>query len=270
MKQLTASFPLFFGLVFIVCAVTACKTSSEAEMSTVVALAGHARYRNGDSGKWRDIRTGSLIPQGSVIQTEEGTTNAVKLSLCRRLQFLPSFDHPDFNDVNHLTLYGNSVLKLEHVTAKTASGKRISDIRLILSKGYVGCNIGYLGPQDVFPPPRVRGEKLETIKPQPDKSYFEIRSSNIVVHAEHAGSLFFNPSHGAALLSGVAAREFIDTGVIKDLFAYQRCDFVTGEITDFEIKEPSAPTLTAQPDFKFLRMEPPEISPRFSVPQRPF
>jgi len=271
MKQLAGRFLLFFHLVFIGCAITACKSTSEterAEASTVIGLAGHARYHDSRGEKWRDVKVGSFIPPGSVIQTDEGSTNSVQLSIGRRLQFFHSFFHPDFDDLNHLTLNANSVLKLDRVTAKTVSSKKISDIRLILSMGSAYCEIGHvIGSDVVFPPPRVLGPKLETITPQPGKSYFEIRSGNVVMHAEYADFSFF-ALKGTSLLSGVAVLEFTDSGTTKDLFSYQTYNFVTGETGEMNFNS----TTNSAADFHwhYLRTEPFQDGPRFKIPQRAF
>jgi len=266
MKQLSARFPLFFGLVFILCAVTACKTTSEPHMSTVIAIAGHAHYRDGDGGKWHAVRLGSLIPQGSVIQTDDGPTNAIRLAIGRQLRFLDSPYHRDLSEPNHLMLYENSVLRLDRVAAKIVAGKRISDTRLVLLAGRVTWGAG-TEPTDYFPQPYPPGPKLETIRPQPDKSCYEISNSNVVVHAE--GAYFsFSAQKWATVLMGTVAIEFTDTGIIKNVFNYQRYDFVTDEISKFEISSGSS----SDPDYlwHYLPSAPFQDGPRYEVPQRPF
>ena len=260
--------PLVFSLMFIACAVTACKTASEPQMSTVIAISGHARFRDDDGGKWHTLRLGSSIPQGSVIQTDDGPTNAIQLAIGRKLRFLdsPYRPRPAFSEPNHLTLYENSVLKLDRVTAKIVAGKRISDTRLVLFAGRVTWGAG-TAPTDCFPDPYPPGPKLQTINPQSDKSYYEISNSNVVVHAE--GAYFsFSPRKWATVLMGTVAIEFTDTGIIKDLFNYQKYDFATDEISKFEINSGSSSSPVYL--WRYLPFDSFQEGPRFQIPQRPF
>jgi hypothetical protein len=258
-----------FGLTII--AVTGCKTTSQTEVpqsSTVVALSGHALYQDGRSGAWRVVRVGSIIPQGSVIQTDDGPTNAIKLATGRCIRFLASPYHPNFEDDSHLTVYENSVLKLDHVTAKMVAGKRISDTRLVLLAGRVAWIAGMPEPTDYFPDkPYPTGPKLQTIKPQAGKSYYEISDSNVVIHAAQA-YFYFAPRKWATVLLGTVAIEFTDTGTIKDVFNFQNYDFKTGEIAELK---PNSITNSA-PDYSwhYLPEEPLRDGQRFEVPHRPF
>jgi hypothetical protein len=273
MKQLLAQFPLFIGLALIVCVTAGCKTTSEAEtpqVSTVIALSGNARYWDAHSNKVHVVRLGDHIPQGSTIQTDSDPTNAVTLVIGESIRFLPSPVGRDPYEHNHVKLNQDSVLELNRVAAKTVAEKRISDARLILLGGSAECEAGGQTAIDYFlSKPTEKGPKLETIRPQPNSSYFEIRSSNIVVHAAHA-YFFFAPRKSAVVLQGTVAIEFTDTGIVKDLFGFQRYDFVTGEISEFEIKANPSSTPTPEPHFKWLGTQPQDDSPRFSVPKRPF
>lgn len=271
MKPFSPGPLMLVALLFAACAMTGCKTNSENErqqMSTVVGLAGHARYQDGRSEKWRAVKVGSLIPPGSVIQTDEGLTNAVSISIGRSKRFSASPYHIDSEDLNHVILYANSILKLDRVAAKTVSGKRISDVSLGLPKGSASCLIGLAGWSDYFPPPEhSRGPKLETIAPMPGKPYFEIRSGDIVVHAEHA-EFFFFPPKGVSLLFGAAAVEFSNSGIKKDIFGFQKCDFNSGEISElrFGSGTNSAPNYL----WHFWPSEPVRNEQRFEVPRRLF
>ena len=271
MKPFSPGPLMLVALLFAACAMAGCKTNSENErqqMSTVVGLAGHARYQDGRSEKWRAVKVGSLIPQGSVIQTDEGLTNAVSISIGRSKRFSASPYHIDSEDLNHVILYANSILKLDRVAAKTVSGKRISDVSLGLPKGSASCLIGLAGWSDYFPPPEhSRGPKLETIAPMPGKPYFEIRSGDIVVHAEHA-EFFFFPPKGVSLLFGAAAVEFSNSGITKDVFGYEKYDCTTGEIAEMKFGSDT----NSAPDYRwrYLPFDPNQDLHRFEVPHRPF
>jgi hypothetical protein len=269
MKILFAS--LLSTLGPMVVAVTGCQTTTQAEvpqMSTVIGLAGNARYHDGQSESWRAVRLGNYIPQGSVIQTDDGATNAVELAIGKRMRFLATPDHPDLTEGNCLTLYEASVLKLDRVTAKIVAGKRISDTRLVLVAGGVAWVAGMSGPIDYLPSESYpHGPKLGTIRPQPDKSYYEISNSNVVVHAGHA-YFSFAARRRASVLMGTVAIEFRDTGIVKDVFNFEKYDFLTGEISQFKIGSSPRPG----PDYFWhhLPAAHDRETPPYEVPRRPF
>jgi hypothetical protein len=140
MKQLSACFPLFLGLILIVCTVPGCVTTSETErpqVCTVVTVSGEARYWDGQSNKVHIIKEGDQIPPGSIIETAKGAGNWVDLATGKRLLTVYSnypyvFDPPDSLRVNE-----DSVLKLDKVALKTAGEIRFLDARLYLLRGSI-------------------------------------------------------------------------------------------------------------------------------------
>src|ERR1700754_1656787 len=118
MRNLANLFQSLVILALIMSVGAGCKTTSKnalPQMSTVIGISGHARYHDGRSDIWRDIKLGDLIPPGSVIQTANGPGNAVALAVGIR----SASPNSRLRRTNPLILYGNSILKLDRITAKT-------------------------------------------------------------------------------------------------------------------------------------------------------
>jgi len=168
--------------------------------------------------------------------------------------------------MDKIMVHGNSILKISELTVKTVRGERITDMRLVLSAGSAFCDFGLNWPTDedsVWKPGR-SGPPIKSIQPQPNASYFEIESSNMVVHAEHA--VFFVSREGfVRVLDGAVALEFPSVGTTKDLFAGQEYDSRTGDITKFIGRRPE----WVIPYWGWLRPRVPPL-PAYQVPQRPF
>jgi len=198
MKQLMASFSLYFGLVFIVCAMTACETISDTEVPRaykVAGIHGDARYFEGQSETPHKLKTGARIFQGTGIQTASGIVNEVMLVPDEAGATAERTNPRPYDRLDKIMIRENSILKISKFTVKTVGGKQIMDARLVLSSGSALCNVGLTWPtdEDSIWKPGPAGPPIKSIQPQPNASYFEIGSSNMVVHAEHA--MFF-VSHG--------------------------------------------------------------------------
>jgi len=271
MKKTSAFFPLLASsaLAFVMWEGSGCKTTSEAEIPqtfTVIGISGDARYADDQSKTWRTLKSGNHISQGSVLQTASGAGNAVLLVAGER--FVPAIplDPRPYDHANKLILYENSILKIHKLTLKTLGEKKIWDTRLSLLAGSALCDAHTVWPSDAgIDVPMPAGPKVKFIKPEPDKNYYEIRSSNIVVHAEHA-VFFLAPSRVTRLVQGAVTIEFADTGATKDLFAPQQYDFATDEISQIDFN-PAARGFPS-PAWKWLRPRVPQ--PAYEIPQRPF
>ena len=229
-------------------------------------MSGDARCRDGESSAWRVLKLSDHIPQGSEVQTASGAGNAVALAVGKRISSDHANSRQQYNHADKLILYENSFLKIGKLTAKTVGGKKVWDTRLLLSEGSVLCDAGMVWPTDAgLFVPAVPGQKVDSIKPEPDRPYYEIRNSNTVVHAQHA-VFYFAPSKGISVMMGSVAIEFTDTSLTKDLFASQRYDPATGEVS--QIERESHPDTRPIPIWSWLR--PQMNGPAYEVPQRPF
>ena len=198
-----------------------CKTTSETErpqMCTVVSVSGEARYWDGQSNKVHTIRRGDRIPQDSTIQTANGAV----IYLATGTRFLNEYSYrpPFFDPPDKVTIYEDSVLKLSKVTLKTVGENRIPDTRLQLLRGAALLDA------------RTKSS-AQVPKGEINAPYHEIRGSNVVVRAEHAG-IWFSASGITRVLLGNATIERTDQGITKDLSAWQAYDPVTGEISPIE------------------------------------
>jgi len=230
-------------------------------------VSGDARYADGQNKTWRILKSGNHISQGSVLQTASGMGNVVLLVAGERFVPATPLNPRPYDHANKLILYENSILKINKLTVKTIGEKKIWDTRLSLLAGSALFDAHTVWPSDAgIDVPMLAGPKVKSIKPEPDKDYYEIRSSNIVVHAEHA-VFFLAPSRVTRLVQGAVALEFTDTGVTKDLFASHQYDFVTGEISQIDFHA----TIIREfpnPAWNWLR---PQVSrPAYEVPHRPF
>jgi hypothetical protein len=233
--------PFFYltlgSFALLVWAGAGCRTNSEAErplVSTVIGIGGAARYNNGQSTNWYELKEGAQLPPGSAIQTAVGSLNGVCVAIGEHVPQVGA-NRAGLYRADKITIGENSILKLEKVTAKTIAGKNVRDTRMVLLTGTVFGNAGMVWPTDVdvLAHP-FAGPKVEMLKPQPDKSYYEIRSSNTVLHVEHA--LFrFTVSEKILVFEGAAALEFKDKGVTKDLFGPQLYDLETGKISQIDL-----------------------------------
>jgi hypothetical protein len=269
MKQYSARFPLYFGLVFIVCAISACKTISEIEVPRaykVAGIDGDARYFEGRSETPRKLKGGDLILQGTALQTASGPGNAVMLVSDEAVIPANRNNQGRYDLLDKVIVHENSVLKISKLAMKTVGKRQITDTRLVLSAGSAFFDVGLTWPTDVdsvWKPGRP-GPPIKSIRPQPNASYFEIEISNMVVHAEHA--VFFASRGGVIrVLDGAVALEFPGAGTTKNVFSGQEYDSVTGGINEFAGLRPD----WGIPYWNWLR---PRITPPppYQVPQRPF
>lgn len=135
MKQLAAFFRLSFGLVFLIFALSACKTTSTTESThayTVAGIYGDARCFEGQSNVAHTLKFGARIPEGEVIQTASGLGNVIMLVPNESL-IPPDRTNPrpyDYSD--KVIVHQNTVLKIDKLKVKTLRGKRIRDTRLVL------------------------------------------------------------------------------------------------------------------------------------------
>jgi hypothetical protein len=214
------SFPLLPSFALLIVAVASCKTTTEAErpqMSRVIGIKGHARYTEDHGNTWHEIKKGHLIPPEAAIQTASGMANAVTLAVGGR--------YPD-----KIVLFDSSILKLEQVTTKTVAGKEIGDMRLLILCGSAVGAAGMAWPSDKsFLAPSAPGPKMESIKKQPDQPYYEIKTSNTVVHVQR-GLYFLSATGLTRILQGSATLEFTDTGATKDIFAGEEFNPNSGEV----------------------------------------
>jgi hypothetical protein len=244
------------GLALMTWSLTGCKTTNETErpqVFTVVALFGDANYQTADSDKWHVIKIRDRISPGSVITTASGAGNYLDI-IAGEMSFVGGYRKKPLAS-NQLRIYQNSVLKLEKITTKTVAGKKIGDTRLRLLKGAVRGYTGTSTPPD---------QKVETIARRLDRPYYEIRTSNIVVHMQHAGYLF-TMSGKTVVAFGAATLEFIDTGETKDLPARHWYDPATGVMNEFDYSSPYF-QFFQEPDF----WRSPDIKPSFELPRRLF
>jgi len=269
MKQFLARFPLFCSMVFIVCPLTACKTISDTEVPRAykaAAIDGDARYFEGKSEMPRSLKAGARVPQDTAIQTASGIGNMVML-VPDEAGPMPERTNPrPYDHLDKIMVHENSILKIRKLTLKTVGGKQIRDTRLDLSSGSAFCDVGLTWPtdNDSFWKPGPPGPRIKAIQPQPNASYFEIGSGNMVVHAEHA--VFFVSRGGIVkVLDGAVALEFPGPGTTKDVFSGQEYDSNTGEITEFEGRRPD----WIIPYWDWLRPRA-AVPHEFQVPQRAF
>jgi hypothetical protein len=220
-----------------------CKTTKGIEspqMPVVIGLTGNARYSDGQSDAWHALKAGDKIPPGSIIQTADGVGNAVALTMGEQTRLRNPVTPHAYDHSIKLILYENTVLKFGKITLKTVGARQISDVRLLLVAGSALCNVGMAWPMDNtgLYSPTTPDPKIETTKPQPESSYYEIRSSNTVVHAEHA-VFYFAASGITRSLRGTVALALTDSGSKKDLLPLQQYDPLTGDITQIDTSIPT-------------------------------
>lgn len=259
MKRFSACLPMFVALMFVLCAMAGCKTTSASErpnVCTVLSVSGEARCRDGQSNKLHVIKNGDQIPQGSIIETAKGPGNFIDMAMGERLQTVYSNYPRIFDPTDSVRVNEDSVLKLDKVALRTAGKNRILDTRLDLSRGSI--LIEKIG--------RLQEPWLQAglITPIPNASHWELRSSSCVLHAQ-GGAIFFSATGLIRVLWGTAIVERINEKTTTQLTEGQQYDAANGNIGMMD--KLLRMELLARPDFP----PPPETQkPRFIIPQRSF
>ena len=256
MKQLAMRFPLFFGLVFIVCAITACKTTSETESPlgcTVVAVGGDAHYRDNRNNKIYAVKVGDYVPPEFTIEVAKGTGNFLDLAVGRHI--INRYRRWLTEPAEYFRINENSIFTFGKVILRKEEEHRVHDISLVLRQGSIlfTANSRWIAPHRP-------GAALPVAK-----SYWEIRGSNVVLRADD-GTIWFNAVGLTLVLSGTATIESIDKKTLQ-ISRLQRYNPSTGEISPIELPGVIDISDGLYPDM-FAPYTPP--GPRFPVPQRPF
>jgi len=226
---------LVCGVALAIASTLSAQTTGE-QVVKVVRIQGAARCQ-APGGTWQELRLGTVIKAGSVIQSGIDGGSYVDVALGSGAGAPPSFGAPDFRRTDTIFsrytvqtrqtvihLYANTVLGFDRLTAADTGAGTVTETELDLRKGHIlgnakkpvaGSDFRIRCPRGVA---TVRGgifdmtvEEIKAVKQGETPSGEQVR----VTFAVATGSGSFSVSGAAAVTQDVQAGQSFDSGAIS-------------------------------------------------------
>ena len=152
---------LVCGVAFAMVSTLSAQTTKE-QVAKVIRVGGAARCQI-PGGGWQDLRAGTVIPSGSVIQSGIDGGSYVDVVLGPGMGAAPNLGSPDYARITApitaytaqtkqtvLHLYSNTVLGLDKLMASSTGASVVSETELDLRKGHVLGNVKRLSTGSEF------------------------------------------------------------------------------------------------------------------------
>ncbi len=231
MKSLTG------GLVALAMVVALSAQAAEQGIAKVVNIRGAARYTTAENPNWRPLKTGTVLKQGTVIQTaaesyvdvilnnpnataaESVSLSAADSSMSGGAASSVSYVQPKAEQ-DAVRIYENTVLGLDKLTVSQTGADKVTDTQLDLKAGRI----------------------LGTVKKLSAASKYEIKIPNGVAGVR--GTIYTVSADGIlSVLSGSVVLSYVGadgTPKVQEVKAGQQYDAKTGVLSDIpesELKE---------------------------------
>jgi len=143
---------LVCGVAFAMVSTLSAQSTKE-QVAKVIRVGGAARCQV-PGGGWQELRAGTVIPPGSVIQSGIDGGSYIDLVLGPGMGAVPHLGSPDYAKITSpitsytaqtkqtiLHLYSNTVLGLDRLAASSTGGAIVTETELDLRKGHILGNV---------------------------------------------------------------------------------------------------------------------------------
>jgi hypothetical protein len=266
MKQVYSLVRGILGAVFVLSLATTVSAETQEGSIKVVNLKGRARFTQGTSGEWKDIKAGAILRPGSIIQTASDSYVDVVLNNTRATQGLSSALSSEPSEVSTsgsggvrpkvvqdaVRVFENTVISFDKLTLNKTGADTVTETQLDLKAG------------------RIFG----TVKKLSDSSTYEIKIPNGV--AGIRGTIYLIGADGVlSVLTGDVVVSYMLNGslITKEVPAGSQFDPSTGQVTPisnplmqqlyklaqiFSRYLPNMPTMTYTHDHTIYNVSPTE------------
>lgn len=208
------------GVAFAMASTLSAQTTKE-QVAKVIRVGGAARCQI-PGGGWEDLRPGTVIPQGSVIQSGIDSGSYVDVVLGPGMGAVPTLGSPDYAKIitpvagyaaptklTVLHLYSNTVLGLDKLMGASTGSSFVTETELDLRKGHVLGNVKRQTTGSEF---RVRYPKgVATVN---HGGIFDMSVDGVRVTfamSEGSGSITFTGPDGVAVTQAVQTSQIFDS-----------------------------------------------------------
>lgn len=224
MKQIRSLVRALLGSVVVFALTATLSAQAEEGSIKVVNLKGRARYTMGTSGEWKDIKVGTVLRPGTIIQTASDSYVDVVLNNTKATQGLSSALSSDVTEVSTssgttgkakvvqdaVRVFENTVISFDKLSLTKTGADTVTDTQLDLKAG------------------RIFG----TVKKLSASSTYEIKIPNGV--AGIRGTIYLIGADGVvSVLTGDVVVSYMMNGslVTKEVPAGYQFDPTTGQVT---------------------------------------